>query len=45
MRHIYSTLGKLSSEQLGMILPHEHVFVDLRTPTNPAMHKPKPQTS
>ncbi|KFL31523.1 esterase [Devosia riboflavina] len=35
MRYIYSTLGKLSSEQLGMILPHEHVFVDLRTPDKP----------
>lgn len=35
MRYIYSTLGKLSAEQLGMILPHEHVFVDLRTPDKP----------
>lgn len=35
MRYIYSTLGKLNSEQVGMILPHEHVFVDLRTPDKP----------
>lgn len=35
MRHLYSTLGKLRSDQLGMILPHEHVFVDLRTPDQP----------
>lgn len=35
MQFIYSTLGKLSSDQLGLILPHEHVFVDLRTPDTP----------
>jgi len=32
MRYLYTTLGKLTADQLGMILPHEHVFVDLRTP-------------
>lgn len=35
MRRLYTTLGELSAEQLGMILPHEHVFVDLRTPDQP----------
>ena len=35
MRYLYTTLGKRSAEQLGMILPHEHVFVDLRTPDQP----------
>jgi len=35
MRHLYTTLGKLTADQLGMILPHEHVFVDLRTPDQP----------
>jgi phosphotriesterase-related protein len=32
---LYTTLGPLSRDQLGMILPHEHVFVDLRTPDQP----------
>lgn len=35
MRYLYTTLGKLSAAELGMILPHEHVFVDLRTPDQP----------
>jgi phosphotriesterase-related protein len=35
MRYLYTTLGAYSAEQLGMILPHEHVFVDLRTPDQP----------
>ena len=35
MRRLYTTLGPLSADQLGMILPHEHVFVDLRTPDKP----------
>ncbi len=32
---LYTTLGPLSRDRLGMILPHEHVFVDLRTPDQP----------
>ena len=35
MKHLYTTLGPLTRDQLGMILPHEHVFVDLRTPDQP----------
>lgn len=35
MRHLYTTLGPLPRERLGRILPHEHVFVDLRTPDQP----------
>lgn len=35
MKQLYTTLGPLRKEQLGMILPHEHVFVDLRTPDQP----------
>lgn len=31
-RRLYTTLGLLGREELGMILPHEHIFVDLRTP-------------
>jgi len=30
--HLITTLGPKSADELGMILPHEHVFVDLRTP-------------
>lgn len=35
MPHLYTTLGPKSSDELGLILPHEHVFVDLRTPDQP----------
>jgi phosphotriesterase-related protein len=35
MKHIYTTLGPKRRDELGMILPHEHVFVDLRTPDKP----------
>ena len=31
MTHLVTTHGAKSADQLGMILPHEHVFVDLRT--------------
>lgn len=29
MTHLITTLGLYNAEQLGMILPHEHIFVDL----------------
>ena len=32
---LLTTLGPLRRQDLGMILPHEHVFVDLRTPDQP----------
>lgn len=35
MKHIYTTLGPKSRDEIGMVLPHEHVFVDLRTPDQP----------
>ena len=35
MTQLFTTLGPLRKDQLGMILPHEHVFVDLRTPDKP----------
>ncbi|MDP9811831.1 phosphotriesterase-related protein [Rhizobium tibeticum] len=35
MKHLRTTLGPKSKSELGMILPHEHVFVDLRTPDQP----------
>ena len=35
MPQLFTTLGPKSADELGMILPHEHVFVDLRTPETP----------
>jgi phosphotriesterase-related protein len=35
MALLYTTLGPKRRDELGMILPHEHVFVDLRTPDKP----------
>jgi phosphotriesterase-related protein len=35
MKQLWTTLGPLTTDRLGMILPHEHVFVDLRTPDKP----------
>ncbi len=33
--HLITTLGPKSADELGLILPHEHVFVDLRTWDSP----------
>ena len=38
---LHTTLGPRTADELGLILPHEHVFVDLRTPDSPAMPKPR----
>ncbi len=35
MTHLITTLGPLRADELGLILPHEHIFVDLRTPDQP----------
>ncbi|WP_297112383.1 esterase, partial [uncultured Devosia sp.] len=35
MTLLHTTLGPLRKDELGLILPHEHVFVDLRTPDKP----------
>lgn len=35
MAQIVTTLGPKSEGELGLILPHEHIFVDLRTPDAP----------
>src|SRR5262245_22995612 len=32
---LITTLGPKRAEELGLILPHEHIFVDLRTPDQP----------
>jgi phosphotriesterase-related protein len=39
MSFIYTTLGPKTSSELGMILPHEHVFADLRTWDTPGYAK------
>jgi phosphotriesterase-related protein len=35
MAHLITTLGPKSAHEVGMILPHEHVFVDVRTSDQP----------
>jgi phosphotriesterase-related protein len=35
MPELITTLGPKRADELGTILPHEHVFVDLRTPDTP----------
>ena len=35
MAQLVTTLGPRKAEEAGRILPHEHVFVDLRTPVEP----------
>ncbi|GAH87075.1 unnamed protein product, partial [marine sediment metagenome] len=35
MPQLITTLGPRSANELAMILPHEHVFVDLRTGDQP----------
>ncbi|HHY50061.1 MAG TPA: esterase, partial [Alphaproteobacteria bacterium] len=42
MKQLWTTLGPRARHQLGMILPHEHVFVDLRTPGEPGYAKADP---
>jgi phosphotriesterase-related protein len=32
---LITTLGPKRADELGLVLPHEHVFVDLRTPDQP----------
>lgn len=36
VKRLITTLGPISSDYLGMILPHEHIFVDLRTWNQPS---------
>jgi phosphotriesterase-related protein len=43
MKQLHTTLGPLPKERLGMILPHEHVFVDLRTPDQPGYGQASPE--
>lgn len=43
MKLLHTTLGPKRAHELGMILPHEHVFVDLRTPDQPGYAQADPQ--
>lgn len=43
MKHLITTLGRYEKAQLGLILPHEHVFVDLRTPDQPGFAEAEPE--
>jgi phosphotriesterase-related protein len=38
---LVTTLGARSLSEVGMILPHEHIFVDLRTPDQPGQGEGK----
>ncbi len=42
MAHLMTTLGPKAAGDLGMILPHEHVFVDLRTGDPPGFAEAAP---
>jgi phosphotriesterase-related protein len=42
MAHLYTTLGPKRADELGMILPHEHIFVDLRTSNQPGYAEADP---
>lgn len=42
MPQLITTLGPRNADELGMILPHEHVFVDLRTPDQPGYAEADP---
>ena len=43
MAEIITTLGPKSSSELGLILPHEHIFVDLRTWNTPGYAQAEPE--
>jgi phosphotriesterase-related protein len=43
MAKLITTLGPLDASQVGMILPHEHVFVDLRTWDEPGFGQADPE--
>jgi phosphotriesterase-related protein len=42
MAQLITTLGPKNAGELGTILPHEHVFVDLRTPETPGYAEAEP---
>ena len=42
MAELITTLGPIGADALGMILPHEHIFVDLRTSDQPGYAEADP---
>ena len=42
MSLLITTLGRKNADELGMILPHEHIFVDLRTWDQPGYGQGEP---
>ncbi len=42
MARIMTTLGPMGAEELALVLPHEHVFVDLRTWDQPGYGEAEP---
>ncbi len=43
MTQLFTTLGPKKADELGLILPHEHIFVDLRTPDVPGFAEAEAQ--
>ncbi len=43
MKKVHTVLGPVASDQLGMILPHEHLFTDLRGPAVPDYAQADPE--
>ncbi|MAS37085.1 MAG: esterase [Anaerolineaceae bacterium] len=43
MAQLFTTLGPKTADELGLILPHEHLFVDLRTPDAPGFAEAEAQ--
>ncbi len=43
MKYLQSILGPVTTDQLGMILPHEHLFTDLRGPAVPDYARADPK--
>lgn len=43
MTQLITTLGPKSANELGMILPHEHIFVDLRSQDTPGFGEADPE--
>ncbi|MBL7202229.1 MAG: esterase, partial [Anaerolineae bacterium] len=43
MTQLITTLGPKNADELGMILPHEHIFVDLRSQDAPGFGEADPE--
>jgi hypothetical protein len=41
-KHIHTLKGSIESEALGLVLPHEHLFTDLRGPHVPEYARGEP---